>query len=373
MSLEIKEVTTPKDLKEFVYLPGRLHLGNPIWVPPVYWDECKYFNPKHNIQFNTCSYIRFIATENKRTVGRILGLIHHEYNALRNEKHARFCWMDCHDRFEVAEKLISAVEQWAKSQGMLKLVGPLGFSDKDPQGFQIDGFDYEPANTAVCNPSYLPIHLEKIGFTKEIDLVEYVFDVPEIMPDLHHRVFSRLKNNTDYRLLEFSSKKELKKYIVPIFQLINETYKSIYGFKPMSIQEINDMAKRYFPIVDKEFVKVILKGDKPVAFIIALPNMNSGLRKARGRLLPFGIFHILKSARKTKQLDLMLGAVAEPNRGIGLDAMMGIAIFESAIKRGFKIIDSHLTMETNYLFRAEMERMQGKLVKRFRIYQKSIQ
>lgn len=370
MPIEIKEVSTRKELRKFVLLPAKIRRNYDNWVPPVYFDDMGYLNPARNFQFDTCSHIHLIAIENKEVLGRVIGLIHHEYNALNHEKTARFCWPDACDDPLITSSLMQALEEWARKQGMDKLIGPLGFSDKDPQGLQIEGFDYEPANTAPCNPPYLPQHYELLGFSKEIDLVSYCFDVPKVMPELHRRILARISANTDYRLVQFNTKRELKKYIFPIFELINTTYTGIFGFKPMTDHEIRFMVKRYFPVVDKDFVKVVMKGDELVAFVIAMPNMNAGLRKAKGRLFPLGLLHILRSARKTTQLDLMLGAIATPCRGIGLDTLMGVSLFESAIKRNMISIDSHLTMESNKLFRAEMERLDGKLVKRFRIYGK---
>ncbi|MBS0010087.1 MAG: hypothetical protein KFF49_01670, partial [Bacteroidales bacterium] len=184
---------------------------------------------------------------------------------------------------------------------------------------------------------------------------------------------SRVRSRPDYRIIEFRSKKEIKPYIIDILQLMNDTYSNIYGFVPLDDKEKQELAKRYMPILDPRFIKIFLINDKLAGFVIAMPDIARGLQKARGRLFPFGFIHILRSARKSTRLLMLLGAVKEEYRGLGIDAIMGASILASATKSRMTTLDSHLILEHNTRMRAEYERIGGKLVKRYRIYQKDLE
>ena len=172
---------------------------------------------------------------------------------------------------------------------------------------------------------------------------------------------------------EFVAKKPLRKWIKPIFELINETYAPIYGFTPLEDKEIDELAARYLPVINPRFVKVVTDHqDNLIAFIISMPELSNGIRKARGRLLPFGLFYIIREAKRSRLLTLLLGAIKEEHRGKGLDSVMGLKIIESAKNAGITTLDSHLVLETNTKMRAEYEKMGGIIHKRFRIFQKEL-
>ncbi|MFQ6038772.1 MAG: hypothetical protein ACE5LV_09170, partial [Candidatus Aminicenantales bacterium] len=173
---------------------------------------------------------------------------------------------------------------------------------------------------------------------------------------------------------EFQKKRDLKRWVKPILHLMNECYtgSDIYGYTPLDEREMDDLARRYLPVINPKLVKAVRKGDELVAFIIGIPDLSEGIRKARGHLFPFGFLKILRAARRTKQLDLLLGAVKEPYRGRGLDVLMGVSMIMSAHDLGLEVIDTHHEMETNVLVRAEMEKMGGKLYKKYRVYKKDL-
>lgn len=373
MSVTISEVKTKRELTQFIYFPLRLHRNNPKWVPPVYLDEWKLFNPAKNKAFAYCDTILILAKRDKQVVGRLMGIIHKGYNELKGEKTGRFGWFDCIDDQETARVMLDYIRDWAASKGMDKLIGPFGFSDKDPQGFLIDGYEHRAVLTTIYHPPYYRKLLENEGFTKEADLVEYLIPVPDSIPDFYQKIYDRAMKNHQVKIKEFKKKKQLKPYIVPVLKLMNETFSDIFGSFPLSEQEMIDLAKEYLPVLDPEFVKVVVTTeDEIVAFIVGMPDIAEGLQKAKGKLFPFGIFHILRASKKADQLVLLLGGIREDFQGIGLDVMMGIKMVETATRRKFKVIDSHLELETNYKVRAEMEKMGGKVAKVFRIYQKKI-
>lgn len=372
MELKIILVNSAKLLKQFIQLPAKLHKHEPNWMPTIYSDDRNFFNPAKNHQFDSCDTIMALAFRGNEPVGRIMGIIHNTYNTLRNENTARFGYFDCIDNQQIAHQLIEFVQNWVKERGKSLLVGPYGFSDKDIQGLLIEGYDKLPLIDSACNPPYIVKLLENEGFSKEIDCMTYKFPVNLALPELYYRIVKRSNYSNNTQLTEFTSRRQLKPYIVPVLELVNKTYDHLYGFVPMSETEIHELASRYLPIIDPRFVKVIEKEGEVLAFIIAIPNLTKGIQKSKGYLFPFGIFRILAASRKTKQLDLMLGAVRRDYQGTGLEIVMGISLIESARSAGFKDVEAHLILENNYKMRAEIERLKVPVHKRFRVYRKEI-
>jgi len=371
--LVIKEVVTKKDLREFIYLPKKVHKNEPDWLPPIYMDEWELFDKKKNKSFKYADAILLLAYRGKKPVGRIMGIINNRYNSINNEQHGRFCFMECYNDQEVFHTLLSKAEDWARQNKMTRIIGPLGFSDKDPQGFQIEGFEYPQFMTSPNNSAYMPQLMEAEGYEKKVDLVNYLGKLPDQMPLVYEKVLSRVDNNKEYRIIEFNSKKELKPYILGVLELMNATFAEIYGFVPLNDKEKTDFAARYLPILDPKFVKVIETEKKDlVGFAIGMPDFSRGIRNARGKLFPFGIIKILRDSKRSKKLLMMLGGVKKEYRGKGLDVLMGVKILQSGIKHNMDTIDSHLVLENNIKMRSEYERIGCKVVKKFRIYQKEL-
>ena len=373
MALDIREVTGRKQRRLFIHLPARIHKGHTNWVPSIYMDDRAFFNPRKNKSFGYSDTILLLAYRDGRPAGRIMGIINRRYNESKGEKHARFCFLECWNDEETASALLSAVENWARERGMVKLVGPLGFSDKDPQGLLVEGFDESPVIATTCNLQYLPELVESYGFGKEVDLVVYKLDIPPEVPEVYRKVSERVLGKDGLVIREFARRKELKPVIRPVLRLMNKTFQEIYGYDQMTDREMDEFAARYIPLLDPKFIKVLENPEgEVIAFIIGMPDLSRGIQKSHGYLFPLGIFQILRAGKKTKQLNLMLGAVREDYRGRGLDAVMGTLMIESAHVAGLQFIDSHLELEDNMKVRAEMERMGGVVYKRYRIFQKPI-
>jgi hypothetical protein len=374
MLINLIEVKTKKQLKTFIYLPEKLHKGRKNWVPPIYTDEWAYFNPKKNKAFSYSETIMLLAEKDGQIVGRVMGIINCRYNEVRKEKTARFGYLESIQDQEVVHALLSQVEEWAKEKGMTRIIGPYGFSDQDPEGFLIKGFENRATIATYYNFEWLPEMVEKEGYTKDMDYFVYKLEVPKEIPELYRRVSERILKKGNFQLLEFKSRQEIKPWVRPILSLMNECFleSNIYGYAPLDEKEMDALAKKYLPILNPRLVKAVLKDGEVVAFIIGIPDMTEGIQKARGRLFPFGILPILRAQKKTKQLDLLLGGIKKEYRGVGLDALMGMAMISSAQQAGFEIIDTHHEMESNVRVRAEMERMGGQVYKIYRVYQKSL-
>jgi len=301
-----------------------------------------------------------------------MGIVNRRYNQLRNERIARFGYLECFEDKEVAHALLDYVEEWARKKGMNKIIGPMGFTDQDPKGFLVEGVENEPTIATYYNFDYIVHFVESKRYKKDMDYVVYKIKVPEKIPEVYARISKRLSTRSEFKLVEFTRRKALKPYIRAVLNLMNETYQNLYGFVPLSEEEMVNLAKRYLPVIDPRFAKVVAKDNEIVGFVLGIPSMSEGLRKANGRLFPLGIFKIMLAARKAKQLDLLLGAIKQECRGHGLDVLMGTAMMRSAKNAGFEYMDSHQELETNINVRAEMERVGGQVYKRYRIFHKQL-
>jgi len=374
MSIDIIRVQNKSDLRKFIHLPERIHKGHRNWVPPIYSDEWDFYNPKKNRAMLYSDTVLYLALKDGRPVGRVMGIINRRYNQIRNEKTARFFNLETFQDYDVAQALLGEVEKWAKEKGMDRLVGPLGFSDKDPQGLLVEGFDEPIVLASNCNFPYLVEYVNRYGFLKEVDLVVYKVPVPDKLPDFYLRILQRVKARANgFRMLSFSKRSDIKPFIKPILSLVNETFIDIYGFNPMDSDEMEELAAKYLSFIDPRFLKVIVNADnQPLAFILGIPDICPGIQRSKGYLFPFGFIHILKAMRTSKMLSLLLGAIHPQYRNLGFDTWMGAEMLNEAQKAGITVIDSHLELETNHKMRAEMEKMGGIVYKRYRIFQKKL-
>lgn len=370
--ITVKEVVSRKELRDFIYLPEKVHKNDPVWLPPIYMDDRVFFNKKKNKSFKYADALLLLAYRDQKPVGRIMGIINRRYNEIHQEQHGRFCFMECYNDQEVFHALLVRVEEWARENGMTRLVGPLAFSDKDPQGFIIEGFEYPQFISSQGNNAYMVSLIEGEGYEKNVDLVNYLGKLPREFPPVYDRVIERMKRVEGYRIVEFTSKKQLKPVIIPVLELMNETFKEIYGFVPLTDKEKSDLAATYMFIINPRFVKAVEYGGELVGFAIGIPDLSPGIKACRGRLFPFGFIKVLRESKRTKKLLMLLGGVKKEFRGRGIEVLMGVKILQEGITSKMEMIDSHLVLENNTRMRAEYERIGCSIVKKFRIYQKDL-
>jgi GNAT superfamily N-acetyltransferase len=373
MSTRVDDVRSRKDLNRFIALPPKFHRGHANWLPPIYAEDRWFFDSTKNPSFRQSDTLLLLAYRDGEPVGRIMGIIHRRANEIHQEKNARFGFLECEENQEVAHALLEAIEQWARRQGMAKVVGPMGFSDQDPEGFMVEGFEETPTIACTYNLDSMNQLVIREGYRKEIDYVVYRIPVPDEMPSNQLRVIDRIASRGNYRILEFSRRKELKPLVRPVLGLMNECFKDIYGYAALDEEEMLALAKRYLPVLDPRFLKIVLdKNDVISGFIIGIPNFTEGIRRAKGRLFPFGLIRILCASKRARQLDLLLGGVKEKDRGCGVEILLGLKMVESAQKAGYLCLDSHRELENNFKVRAAMEHWDGVVYKRFRVYQKEL-
>ena len=339
MAISLKEVKTQRDFSAFIYLPKKIHKGHSSWLPPIYADEKKYFDPKRNPSFRSCDYRMLLAIKEEKPVGRIMGIINLAHNQANNLKNVRFGFLECYNDRETAHALISAIETWGREKGMDKCVGPFGFSDRDIQGLLIEGFEYEPVVDSACNFEYMPELVTRECYSKDIDCVIYRCPVDTKLPEIFDRMYKRVLAKKAFQFCEFTKRSQLKTYIIPVLRLVNESFAGIYGFVPWTTWKCSIWQNGTCRLSNPRFIKLVLKDGKVMACLISMPNMYKGLQKAKGRLFPLGIFHILKAMKQAQSINTMLGAVHPDCQKQGLDLFLGISTIEAAKKAGMKSVE----------------------------------
>lgn len=378
MAIIIKEIPAKKkELGKFVDFGINLYKDNEYYVPSLVMDELNTLTPEGNPAFDFCESIYFMAFDDTtgKPVGRIAGIINKVTNEKYSERHVRFGFMDFIDNTEVSKALIEAVEKWGRSKGMDTIVGPLGFTDMDPEGMLIEGFDQLGTMATIYNHPYYQTHIEKLGFEKEIDWVEFKMRVPDGVPDKMARIADIIKRKYNLSTPKYtSSKKLVKDYGEAIFKLINEAYDPLYGYSPLTEKQIKHYIGMYLPILRLENVCLIVDENKELIGVgISLPSMSRALQKSRGRLFPFGWWHLLKALRgKNDIVDLMLVAIKPEYQSKGVNALLFADLIPEYIKNGYEFAESNPELEVNQKVQSQWQYFDTTQHKRRRAYKKSL-
>lgn len=377
MSIDIKVVETKKDLKKFVKFPFKIFKDNPYWVPQLIREDMEIFDRGKNPAFESADAKLFLAYKDGELVGRIAGVLSHVANEKFKSKNLRFGWFDTIEDYEVASSLFQAVEKWGKELGMETLTGPHGFTDLDPEGMLIEGFDQLPTIAVIYNHPYYPEFTDRYGFEKDVDWFEYKAYPPYEtgMPEKLLRIGEKLKQRTSMKVLTFNKKKDLKPIIEDVFTVVDEAFSDNYGTVPITRKQIKYYVRKYFPMVDKDLLKVVANKDgEVVGFMLTLPSLSKGFQKAKGRLLPFGWYHILKAARgKNNIVDFYLAGIKKKYQGVGTDLLIVLALSKEIMKRKFEWVESNPELENNTKVRAQWKYYNSTNHKKRRIYKKKIE
>ncbi len=378
MAITIKKVTTKRDLKRFIRFNYKLYKGNPYSVPDLFDDMLNTFNKQKNAAFEFCEADYFLAYKDGKIVGRVAAIINHKANQAWGKKDVRFGWIDFTDDAEVADALIRAVEQWGKERGMTDIVGPLGFTDMDAEGMLIEGFDQLGTMATIYNYPYYPHHMERMGFVKDSDWVEFKIYIPDGIPDKHKRIADIIQRKYNLQIKKYTSARKIAaEYGQAIFRLINEAYSQLYGYSALSQRQIDQYVKMYLPILDLRMVTLITdQSGELVAVGISMPSLSEALQKAHGRLLPFGWYHLLKALffkRRAKMLDLLLVAVKPEYQNKGVNALLFTDLIPVYQQLGFEYAESNPEMEMNGKVQAQWEYFRTEQHKRRRAFRKNIE
>jgi GNAT superfamily N-acetyltransferase len=372
-TLEIKEITTIKDLKAFVRFPFELYAGNPYWVPALRSDDLNTMRKDKNPAFEFCEAKYWLAYKNGLVVGRVAGIINHRHIEKWGQRYARFGWIDFTDDPDVSAALLKAVEDWARDQGLEAVHGPLGFTDLDREGMLVEGFDELSTMATSYNYPYYPERMQAAGYVKDTDWVEYELFIPDKPDEKIARLADALMRRYNLRLLTFKNKKDLLRYADALFELLQEAYQHLYGVTPLTRRQVDAYIKQYFDFMSPDFVPMVVDAqDRMVAFGITLPSLSLALQKAKGQLFPFGFIHILRALSKNDKGDLYLVAVSHDYQGRGVNAILINRMIEVFNKFGIKTVESNPELEDNHRVQAQWKNFKHRQHKRRRIFIKHL-
>ena len=349
MGIEIRNITTPKELKKFIEFPFLLYKNNRFWCPPLNFDELNTLRRDKNPAFDYCEASYWMAYHGDNLVGRIAGIINHKANERWNEKLVRFGWIDFVDDLEVTGKLIDAVEAWGREKGMTGIHGPLGFTDMDPEGMLIEGFDEISSMSAIYNYSYYPDHMVKLGFLKAADWIQMEFIVPEKIPSKIERMSAIVQQKFGFHTLNARKSKEILPYAPKMFKMYNEAFLDLYGFSPLTQKQIDSYTRQYFGFIRPEYISFVIdREDNVVGFGITMPSFARALQKCKGKLFPFGFIHLLRALRKNDTIHMYLVGVKPEYQGKGLLALIYYELTKSYMDHGIKKAITHPQLEENF-------------------------
>lgn len=377
MAITIQQVSSKKELKTFIRFNYELYKDNPYSVPDLYDDMLHTFNPKKNAAFEFCEAAYFLAYKDRKVVGRVAAIINHRANDTWKAKEVRFGWIDFIDDDEVSAALLQTVEKWGKARGMDTIVGPLGFTDMDAEGMLIEGFDQLSTMATIYNYPYYPQHMERLGYEKATDWVEFKLKVPEQqLPERFKRVAEIILQKYKLKIVKLTRKViEEKNYGQRMFDLINEAYAPLYGFSKMTQGQISQYVKTYLPLLDLRMVTVVEdEAGELVAVGISMASLSEALQKAKGRILPFGWFYLLKSLywKRSKTLDLLLVAVKPEYQSKGVNALLFYDLVPVYMQMGFEFGESNPELEDNKKVQSQWSAFDPVLHKRRRAFRKHI-
>lgn len=379
MSVEIKRVENRKQLDSFINFHYDLYEGSPYDVPSLYSDELNTLSKDRNAAFEFCEAEYFLAYKDGRLAGRVAAIINHRANDRWAQSDVRFGWLDFIDDIEVSRALLDAVADYGRSKGMTAVVGPLGFTDMDPEGMLTWGFDKLGTMATIYNYEYYPRHIEQMGgWEKDNDYVEYFLPMPDTVPEKFTKLASMIEQRYNLRVKKLNRKDVDNGYGRRLFEIINETYVDLYGFVSLTDKQIDQYVKMFLPAVNFDFVTVVVdanKDDKIVGIAITIPSLSKALQKCRrGRLFPFGWWHLLRAIKfgKTEGIDLLLIGVLPEYRSKGANALIFADLIPRYIKAGFKWGESQVEMENNTGVQGQWSALEHINHKRRRCFRKTL-
>lgn len=377
MAIEIKEIdsSSRKELKKYVQFGIDHYKGNPYFVPPLIFDEIDTLSPQKNPAFDFCQAKSFMAYRDGKPVGRITGIINTVVNERIGEKTMRFGFADWIDDTEVVDALFAAVEKWGKEKGMTSIVGPMGFTDMDHEGMLVEGFEELGTMATIYNHAFYPTHMQRMGFEKDVEWVEYQITVPDAVPDKYMRIAEIVRKKHELRVIKFTNRKKLKEqYGQALFNLINEAYDQLYGYSPLTQRQIDHYIGMYLGILRLDCVCVVVdKNDQLVGVGITMPSLSRALQRSRGRLFPTGWWHILKSINGSNDIvDLMLIAVKPELMSKGVNSLLFADLLPTYIKNGYKFAETNPELEDNAAVQLQWQYFDRRQHRRRQAFKKQI-
>lgn len=346
--ISVIEVKNSDQLKQFVRFPMDLYKNNPYYVPSLINDEIKIWNPKENPALQYSEAKQFLAYQNNKIVGRIALMINHKEERELGIKKVRFGWIDFIDDEKVSQALIGKAIEYAKEKNIGKIEGPMGFTNLDKAGMLTLGFDKLATMIGIYNHDYYPKHLEKLGLTKEKEWVEFEIMFPDSLPEKIYKFNELISQKYHLKVLRFKSKEEILQYVDAMFDLLDETYKHLSTYTPISDEQRKTYKEKYFPLIDKDFIVCIAdENNNLVSFAITMPSYSKALQKSKGKLLPFGWWHFLQAGKKNDRANFYLIGIHPDYQRRGVTSIIFKEIWDIFNKKGVKYLETNPELEEN--------------------------
>lgn len=351
MAVEIRKIEpTRAQLRKYTKFGIDLYKGNPYFVPPLIMDEVNTLSPDENPAFDFCKAQSFMAYRDGKPVGRITAIINNTVNERSGKREMRFGFVDFIDDAEVVDALFAAAEEWGRSNGMTDIVGPMGFTDLDHEGMLTSGYDEMGTMATIYNHPYYVYHMERMGYTHDAGWVEYRIAVPDAIPEKYARIAEIVRKRENLKVKKYTSRKKIKEeYGVALFELVNEAYDKLYGYSPLTQRQIDYYIKMYLDILNLKYVTVVTDAaDRIVAVGISIQSFSKALQKSRGRLFPFGWYHMLKTLwGGSDVVDLLLISVKPEYQNKGVNALLFADLIPCYISTGVKFAETNPELEEN--------------------------
>lgn len=373
MSVEIREVTSLAQLRAFIRFPRSLYKGSPYYVPPLVMDDLNTLRKDKNPAFEQSEAKYWLAYRDGEIVGRVAAIHNRKHIEKWNQPYLRFGWLDFVDDPFVVDALMGQVETWASQLGLKAVHGPLGFTDMDREGMLVEGFAEVGTLATNYNHPYYPAHLERLGYAKDTDWVEYQINLPGEVDERVRKATEIVMKRYNLRLLKFKNKNELHQWAMEVFHLLDAEYEQLYGTVPMSDRQKQGYIDQYFGFAIPDFIPCVVDAeDKLVAVGIAMPSFSRALQKSRGELFPFGFLHFLRAMQKNELADLYLVAIRSDYQGKGVNALLMFQLIEAMRKFGIQKVESNPELETNDAVRSQWKNFDARQHKRRRCYIKHL-
>lgn len=376
MSITIRKVESRKDFKTFARFANKLYKGNKYYVPSMPSDDLNTFNPKTNAAFEFSEAGFYLAYKDDELVGRVAAIVNHKANEAWKVQQVRFGWFDFIDDIEVSAALLDAVIAFGKERGMTQIAGPLGFTDFDPEGMLVEGFDRVSTMALIYNHPYYPEHMKKLGYYKETGWLEYRITLPEEICERHKHIAECVMERYNLKIVK-KTRRQIRKenYGQKLFKLINETYCELYGYSLLSEKQIDQYVALYLGLVDMEMLTFVEdeNGDL-IAAGISIPSLAEALQKCNGELFPFGWWHLAKAMffKKPETLDLLLIGVRPDYQNKGVNSLMFYDLIGRYKRLGFKYAETNANLETNQKIQAMWEPFEKEQHKKRWVFAKEI-
>jgi len=381
-SVTVSQVSSRKELKAFVRFNYELYKDSPYAVPDLLEDTLDTLDSHSNPAFRFCQAAFFLARKDGRIVGRVAAIINTRANKRWGRQEVRFGWIDFIDDLEVSRSLLETVEQWGRERGMTSIVGPLGFTDLDPEGMLTEGFDQLSTLCTIYNYPYYPQHLAQLGYAKETGWVERKVFIPKGEHEANNAKYFRIAQVAEqrygFRLRHFRSKREIRNggYVEKMLGVINKAYVDLYGFSQLDEQQMQWYAKRFLQMLDRRYLSVV---EDPKGNIIGvgvcMVSLSRAVQKAKAKLFPFGWWYIAKELwfkQKHQILDMLLVGVLPEYQEKGANALFFADMIPLGISTGFEWAETHPQLEDNLAGQMQWKNLDCCIHKRRAVFSKKL-